>query len=100
MFSSVYSECTCWYCEATRESSNSLVYRHTKEYKRAESELDDIRASKADTSNPHTGPHISAHNAVKSDKSDKGTAIRASMTAAYLESNYQKASKRARKRGR
>ncbi|MCJ1463096.1 hypothetical protein MMC07_001701 [Pseudocyphellaria aurata] len=96
MFSSVYSECTCWYCEATRESSSSLLSRHSPQHKIAESELDNIRAIPGNTSNPHTGPHISAHNAIKTDMS----AIEASITAGRLESNYKKASKRARKRGR
>ena len=62
----LYSECTCWYCEATRESflypTLSIPSSATKRARTlAESLHDDPRIS----SEPDKNPHISAHNAVR-----------------------------------
>ncbi|CRG88125.1 Reticuline oxidase [Talaromyces islandicus] len=58
----VYSECTCWYCEATREMSHSVLSSSSRRARNMAQRLhDDPNVS----SNPNNSPHISAHNAVR-----------------------------------
>lgn len=94
MFNDVYSECTCWYCEAIRESHNSGLSRLLNG---EPTSLARLHAS-ADECDPNKTPHISAHNAVKAKSltADKVAAIK----AGQLEASYQKACRRARKKGR
>ena len=97
MFDDVYSECTCWYCEAIRESHHSIMDRITGDPK-IEASLDRLHSTEG-TNNPHTNPHISAHNAIQVDGSTDRKLDR-NVKAATLESHYQKACRRAKKKGR
>lgn len=96
MFDDVYSECTCWYCEAIRESHHSSLVRLLN----AESpSLDRLHAScPTEKCDPNKTPHISAHNAVKAKS--LATDNIAAIKAAQLETSYQKARRRAAKKGR
>lgn len=96
MYDELYSECTCWYCEAIRESHTSSVKRAFGGNKAIESQLDRLHAGNTD---PKTSPHISAHNAIKADK-DASRSIREANMKAKLECDYQKACNHARKKGR
>ncbi|MCJ1438696.1 hypothetical protein MMC27_008086 [Xylographa pallens] len=100
MFDSVYSECTCWYCEAVREGHTSTVSRIFKSSKNpVAKELDALYDSTAKGCDADKMPHISAHNAIRPiiDKEDRS---RMSVREAELERNYQRACQRARKKGR
>lgn len=96
MYNELYSECTCWYCEAIRESHTSSVKRVFGGNKTIESQLDRLHAGNKD---PNTSPHISAHNAIKADK-DVSRAVRDANMRTKLERDYQKACNHARKKGR
>ena len=96
MYIELYSECTCWYCEAIHES-------HTSSLSRVFSSNNDTIESQLD--NPHSasdqkqGAHISSHNAIKPQtlvaRETKEKALQQK-----LERDYQKACQRARKKGR
>ncbi|KAK0897427.1 hypothetical protein LTR02_010709 [Friedmanniomyces endolithicus] len=95
LYDEPYSECTCWYCEATRESHTSAASRL-------------FNGSQARTANalvhkveqdPSKSVHISAHNAVRPSDDHKYTE-RANKQAGELEKAYGKACARARKSGR
>jgi hypothetical protein len=58
----VYSECTCWYCEATREMSHSILSSSSR---RARTMAERLHDDPNVSSNPNNSPHISAHNAVR-----------------------------------
>lgn len=94
MFDEVYSECTCWYCEAIRESHHSGLGRL---FFGEPTSLERLHAS-TEKCDPNKTPHISAHNAVKAKSlaMDKIAAIK----AARLENSYLKACRRAHKKGR
>lgn len=96
MYNQLYSECTCWYCEAIRESHTSSVKRVFGGNKAIESQIDRLHAGSKD---PNTSPHISAHNAIKADK-DGSRGIRDTYMRAKLERDYQKACNHTRKKGR
>lgn len=93
-FGEPYSECTCWYCEAVREShtsGGSKLFK-TSNYKASNS----LHKTVGVASDPLNSPHISAHNAVK----DRHVDVTARMNAARLDENYHKACTRAKKEGR
>jgi Glycine-rich domain-containing protein-like len=95
LYSEPYSECTCWYCEAVRESHAggkiSSLFKSSKN-----NAVEKKLHATASSSDAGTGPHISAHNAVRTPNSE---ALRDA--AAYeLARDYEKACARARKRGR
>jgi len=94
MFDEVYSECTCWYCEAIRESHDSGLSRL---FHGEPASLARLHAS-SKICDPNKTPHVSAHNAVKAKSlaADKIAVIK----AAQLETFYQKACRRAQKKGR
>ncbi|OAA65590.1 alpha-ketoglutarate-dependent sulfonate dioxygenase [Niveomyces insectorum RCEF 264] len=102
-YGEVYSECTCWYCEAIRAShisSAGKLLGISKQDRVSEGFHDSGRALCCP---PERSAHISAHNAVQF----VGTDVRSSITHKVrmaqlrrLEANYQKAVKRAQKRGR
>lgn len=95
LFNEPYSECTCWYCEAVRESHTSTASRlfGTSNAHAA----DNLHTSSQD---PRKSVHISAHNAVRPrDNSNKYDEIARSKAEA-LEKHYQKACDRARKKGK
>ncbi len=98
LYSAIYSECTCWYCEAVRESHTSSISRLFKSNSNIEMDLDRLHRSPTDTSNPHTAPHISAHNAIKPTAPRSTTD--ANIKAIELERNYNKSRRQALKKGR
>lgn len=94
-YGEAYSECTCWYCEAVRESHSSRMDRLFKPSKNTASEKLHV-TSDSTTSDPLKSPHISAHNAVRDHDSD----AKARVKAAELDRAYHKACAKARKKGR
>lgn len=96
LFNSLYSECTCWYCEAVRESHTSSLSRVFKSSNDPVSnELERLYDSGA-SRHPDNRVHISAHNAIK----DNTDPLKSKVRSAELERNYNKACQRARKKGR
>ena len=97
LFDSVYSECTCWYCEAIRESHTSSISRIFKSSNDpVVNELDRLHDSSAKLCDPEKTAHISAHNSIK----DNTDPVKSKVRLAEIERNYQKACQRARKKGR
>jgi len=94
----VYSECTCWYCEAIRESHNNQFIITSSETSAAKSKALGLHDRKDIDSNPQKNPHISAHNAVKTTSS-AGARI-AARQQYKLERDYERAVKRARSSGK
>lgn len=93
----VYSECTCWYCEAIRESHNSITLFNSAASRGKNNALklhDDPNVS----SDPNKNPHISAHNAVKAQSTTRDKMVMAQM--AKLDRDYKRACKRAKKAGK
>ncbi|KAL8808445.1 MAG: hypothetical protein Q9200_004260, partial [Gallowayella weberi] len=100
MFHEVYSECTCWYCEAVRESHTSAASRHVfhrSTHKGIEAHLSNIDESSAENEKPM--PHISAHNAIDCP-TDPKVALAAHYKKQALDVMFEKALKRAEKKGR
>ncbi|KAK4154673.1 hypothetical protein C8A00DRAFT_14193, partial [Chaetomidium leptoderma] len=112
-FGEVYSECTCWYCEAIRSShigSVSRVLGFSKQERIAESFHTSGAAS---LHPPNASAHISSHNAVHATPDPTlpptsttltlRTRITARLDAIHkrrLDAAYAKARARAEKRGR
>lgn len=90
MFGDKYSECTCWYCEAIRESNTSSATRIFSS--KGKARLHDAEQD------PKKFVHISAHNAVHPTDDEKYT-TEAQAQAAKLEAAYEKARERALKKG-
>ena len=90
MFGDKYSECTCWYCEAVRESNMSSATRLFSS--KGKEKLHDVEQD------PKKSVHISAHNAVHPYESKQYSAD-AQAQAAKLEAAYEKACERAKKKG-
>jgi hypothetical protein len=93
LYNEPYSECTCWYCEAVRESHTSTASRLFRTHGVAA--VDNLHSVPTD---PKKSVHISTHNAVRptGDKAyDDGVAKR----LAELEKAYDKACGRADKKG-
>ena len=95
MFNELYSECTCWYCEAIRESHTSSLKRVFGAYDQIDDQLSRLHSA----SDPHSAPHISAHNAIKAETDDDRRTREGTMQM-KLERDYKKAIQRARKKGR
>ncbi|KAL4890841.1 hypothetical protein BDV59DRAFT_194767 [Aspergillus ambiguus] len=92
----LYSECTCWYCEATRASdlySRLIVSSNTS---RARNAADNLHNRPDVSSDPNKNPHISAHNAVRPSPDIIADARRVKFL--QLQSKYEKARRRAEKR--
>lgn len=97
----IYSECTCWYCEAIRAPDlrdGIFVSQSTSRAREAAVNLH----NRADiSSNPDKNPHISAHSAVPAEtKKPRSSLDPRQMKYLKLHSNYQKARRRAEKRDR
>jgi len=93
LYGEPYSECTCWYCEAVRESHTSTASRLFRTSNATAA--DNLHSVPSD---PKKSVHISTHNAVRptGDKAyDDGVAKR----LAELEKAYDKACERADKKG-
>ncbi|KFY23177.1 hypothetical protein V493_06031 [Pseudogymnoascus sp. VKM F-4281 (FW-2241)] len=103
-YNTVYSECTCWYCEAIRAKhvnpANSLFKTSSRHDKIAD---EFYNSGAAKFCPPSNSAHISAHNAVPvvADPMSKKVSDRlAAARKKQLDEAYEKACKRAIKRGR
>ncbi|KAL1296560.1 hypothetical protein AAFC00_000060 [Neodothiora populina] len=95
MYNEPYSECTCWYCEAIRESHTSVKSRLFRTSSATIS--DSIRGESRD---PNKSVHISAHNAVRvADQSQKTTDY-ARAKERELDEHFRKSCRRADKKRR
>ena len=90
-----YSECTCWYCEAVRESHTSAASRLFKSSNAKAAEQ--LHSADQD---PRKSVHISAHNAIRPRDDTNEYQLKAKMQAEALEKEYQKACDRATKKGK
>ncbi|GKT42907.1 uncharacterized protein ColSpa_03088 [Colletotrichum spaethianum] len=80
-FGEVYSECTCWYCEA----------------------IDNFNSSVAAACDSSSSAHVSAHNSCHADVSsplNRARSFQRSIWASRLDDGYERAVKRAAKRGK
>ncbi|KAK3693374.1 hypothetical protein B0T22DRAFT_505080 [Podospora appendiculata] len=113
-YGEVYSECTCWYCEAIRAAHISTVGK-VLGLSRQEKIAEGFHTSGAATlCPPSTSAHISSHNSVKSAFSPEAAlagspldkrkqAVRLQLAAnnkRRIDDAYAKAQKRADKKGR
>ncbi|GIZ48037.1 hypothetical protein CKM354_001111200 [Cercospora kikuchii] len=89
-----YSECTCWYCEAIRESHTSHASRLFNGSSAQAADM--LHGSEQD---PAKSVHISAHNAVRPSDDEKYSTL-SEKQANELERHFQKACDRAIKKGR
>ncbi|KFY30091.1 hypothetical protein V494_08272, partial [Pseudogymnoascus sp. VKM F-4513 (FW-928)] len=104
-YGTVYSECTCWYCESIRAKhvnpANSIL-KTTSKHDKISDEF--YSSGAAQFCPPSNSAHISAHNAVPvvlDDPLNKRVADRlAAARKRQLDEGYAKACKRAIKRGR
>ncbi|KAF2667462.1 hypothetical protein BT63DRAFT_426332 [Microthyrium microscopicum] len=87
-----YSECTCWYCEAVRETYSS---RLDMLFNPSNKEANEKVHAAEMPSDPLKSAHISAHNAVR----NAATEATARVKAAELEKAYQKVCAKNRKKG-
>ncbi|KAI9684157.1 MAG: hypothetical protein M1829_003427 [Trizodia sp. TS-e1964] len=97
MFGQVYSECTCWYCEATRESytqNSSRLFGSASATQRIHDRFGEAHANSP--TDPAKAPHISAHGAVRLTTSSTIERIK----RLELETSYERACQRAKKKGR
>ncbi|GKU07096.1 unnamed protein product [Fusarium langsethiae] len=107
-YDEVYSECTCWYCEATRAAHVSSAGRILKLSHNEKVADKFYESGKADLCPPDNSAHISSHNAVRTNDeallaTNRVEKVQNRMRAVQnrrLEENYQKACKRAEKKGR
>ncbi|KIH87285.1 alpha-ketoglutarate-dependent sulfonate dioxygenase [Sporothrix brasiliensis 5110] len=103
-YGEVYSACTCWYCEAVRAAHVSSVGARLGLSKQG-GVADAFHASGAAAQCPPAdrAAHVSAHNAVLFAENDVRAKVTRQIRAAQrarLDSNYNKAVKRAAKNGR
>ncbi|KAI5467827.1 hypothetical protein BGZ63DRAFT_431370 [Mariannaea sp. PMI_226] len=104
-YGEVYSECTCWYCESVRTSHISTI---GKVFGKSNNEKISEAFYTSGTANlcpPNNSAHMSAHNAVRSTNflsaaEQKVFERHSQVHQRRLEENYQKARKRAEKKGR
>jgi len=93
LYGESYCECTCWYCEAIRESNTSPASRLFKtRSKQAKTDPDVIKR------NSSKSVHISVHNSVR--PTYEPYAREEAEKADALERQYQKACQRARRKGK
>nr|POE56788.1 glycine-rich domain-containing protein 1 [Quercus suber] len=95
LYGEPYSECTCWYCEAVRESHTSTASRlFNSSSARANEMLHSV------DQDPAKSVHISAHNAVRPSDDTGKYQLDEKRKQLELDAAYQKACERARKKGR
>ncbi|EED20429.1 conserved hypothetical protein [Talaromyces stipitatus ATCC 10500] len=94
----LYSECTCWYCEATRESYlyRGLSIATSSSTRRARTLAENLHDDPRISSEPDKNPHISAHNAVRGSQIDSTAA--ANYKTLRLRQMWDKSHRRALKR--
>jgi hypothetical protein len=100
----VYSECTCWYCEAIRAKHAPSSANPFGKFSRHDKAADEFyKSGAADLCPPDNSAHISAHNAVPAVYDPTMTLIQNRLAVSrrkQLDEAYEKACKRAIKRGR
>lgn len=95
----IYSECTCWYCEAVRAADlyGGVSVLRSSAVKTARNVAANLHDQPGIFSDPNKNPHISAHNAVR-DKSPFAPYVTLrEMKAAHLLQNLEKSRRRAEK---
>ncbi|KAJ5922114.1 hypothetical protein N7516_009817 [Penicillium verrucosum] len=95
----IYSECTCWYCEAVRESNNQGLGRLiSPSALNAKTNAALLHNSADNTTNgdKSKGPHISSHNSVRILAQVDPKAVQTKTT--QLESCWEKAQRRSHNR--
>lgn len=102
IYNELYSECTCWYCEAVRESHSSKL--SGLNLKKKFGGKPDVIAEQLNQVHSTSDPkaemnHISAHNAIKPETTTVRS-VREQNMRIKLERNYQKAVTKAQKQGR
>ncbi|KAJ5921358.1 hypothetical protein N7466_009684 [Penicillium verhagenii] len=96
----IYSECTCWYCEATRAPDLYDRLFNIGSSSRARNTADALHDNPDISSEPDKNPHISAHNAVRAYERNVTDARVGYLQKMRLHRNYEKAVRRAEKQGR
>ncbi|OJD15089.1 hypothetical protein AJ78_04636 [Emergomyces pasteurianus Ep9510] len=92
----IYSECTCWYCEAIRESHNGGIFKSSSTAQ-AQKRGDQLHSRSDINLDPLKSPHISTHSAVN-PMDDPSKRVNAREVAALkLQWKYKKAMRRIRK---
>lgn len=94
----IYSECTCWYCEAVRvpDLYGSLI--PTPSISKARSAADTLHDTASP--DPDKNPHISAHNAVRPQRAYIHGPTPRKVKSMVLRNNYEKALRRLQKRNK
>jgi hypothetical protein len=95
----IYSECTCWYCEATRAPDLYDRVFNVGSASRARENADTLHDRQDISSDPDKNPHISAHNAVRPATLAAQDPRIGQLQRIRLHRNYEKAVRRAEKRG-
>ncbi|KAH8423186.1 uncharacterized protein LDX57_000940 [Aspergillus melleus] len=93
----IYSECTCWYCEAIRAPDMRDGLFVTSATSRAREAAAKLHDRPDISSHPDKNPHISTHNAVRPTTTSQSVDAR-HVKYLKLRSNYEKARRRAEKR--
>ncbi|KAJ5590550.1 hypothetical protein N7450_004522 [Penicillium hetheringtonii] len=96
----IYSECTCWYCEATRAPDLYDRLFNLGSASRARDAADTLHDRNDISSNPDKNPHISAHNAVRPTTMSVDQFRLGTLQRVRLHQNYEKSVRRSEKRGR
>lgn len=96
----IYSECTCWYCEATREPDLYDRILNIGSGRNAQRNAESLHDRPDISSDPERNPHISAHNAVRPRVGDYQHLPPGEIQRLRLRRNYEKVVRRAEKRGR
>ncbi|KAJ5834654.1 hypothetical protein N7447_000680 [Penicillium robsamsonii] len=96
----VYSECTCWYCEATRTPDLYDRFITIGSVSRARTAADLLHDRPDISSDPNKNPHISSHNSVRPTNLHIMAEKAGALKHQILQNNYRKAARRAEKRGR
>lgn len=96
----IYSECTCWYCEATRTPDLYDRIISVGSARSARDNVDSLHNRPDISSDPEKNPHISAHNAVRPTTANSQDPRLKYLQKYRLLRNYDKAVRRAEKRGR
>jgi Glycine-rich domain-containing protein-like len=94
----IYSECTCWYCEAVREAHNNRSLFSSSETSVAKSLALKLHDTKDISGDPERSPHISAHNAVRAQSLTSSKV--AAKLQRKLDSDYRRAVYRAKSAGK
>ncbi|KAJ5514492.1 hypothetical protein N7463_004044 [Penicillium fimorum] len=96
----IYSECTCWYCEATRTPDLYDRWITVGSVSRARTAADRLHDRPDISSDPNKNPHISSHSAVRPTNLYCLAERSGALINLRLQNNYRKAARRAEKRGR